>query len=291
MYARFCSEIRPYLKLMRLHQPVGTWLLLWPCWWSVGLAADHLFTFDNLSLLLRFLLGAVIMRSAACIINDIWDRHIDAQVERTKNRPLARGTLNIWQALVLLSILLLSGLVILLSLNHFTVMLGIVFLIMLTIYPLTKRFMQIPQIFLGFTINAGALMGWGAVHGELSLIPWLLYMACFFWTLGYDTIYAHQDKLCDQQIGIHSAALTLGTATKLHINIYYAMMSALLFCIGLLTQQGWPYYLGLTVFFLLLFRQLICINLDNTTDCLNRFRAHARYGMIIFIGISGVWLI
>ena len=192
----------PYVQLMRLHQPTGIWLLLWPSWWSLAMAGK---TADaaspvlsrQLLLFLWFLLGAVIMRAAGCMINDLWDRRIDAQVARTQHRPLACGAVRVGQALILLLFLLLAGLLILLQLNPLTVLLGLIFLVMLTVYPLMKRWMAVPQIFLGLTINAGALMGWNAMHGRLALVPWLLYAAAFCWTLGYDTIYAHQDKRDD----------------------------------------------------------------------------------------------
>ena len=274
---------RPYFRLMRLHQPTGIWLLLWPSWWAIGLAAQD-FSVALFPLLL-FLLGAVVMRSAGCIVNDLWDRNIDAHVERTKLRPLAAGDLQVWQALVLLAVLLLAGLLILLNLNLLTITLGFVFLGLLIVYPLMKRVMQVPQIFLGLTINAGTLMGWSTVEGSLAPTAWLLYAACFCWTLSYDTIYAHQDKLYDAQIGVNSAALVLGKATKKHIGCYYTLMLLLLLSVGLLAESSWFYYFALLAFFVLLFRQLVQVDLDDVRDCLARFRAQGLLGGIVFMGI------
>ena len=282
----FCA---PYFRLMRLHQPTGICLLLWPAWWSIALAGassmHQIGLMQQMVLLFLFLLGAIIMRSAGCIINDMWDRRIDAQVARTQHRPLASGELRLWQAWILLGLLLLAGLFILLSLKWYTILLGLVFLVMLAVYPLMKRWIAVPQVFLGCTMNAGALMGWSAVHGSLSLIPWLLYAAAFCWTLGYDTIYAHQDKIDDEQIGVKSAALAFGAATKKHICVYYVLMLLLLLSIGLLVQLSVLYDLALLCFFICLFYQLYRVDLDNVPQCRDSFKAHGWFGAILFIGI------
>lgn len=282
MEQRYFS-LRPYLQLMRLHQRTGIWLLLWPCWWSIALGSIDII--HDLGLILLFLFGAIVMRGAGCVINDIWDRRIDVQVQRTRDRPLAAGTVKLSQAIALFILLLSIGLGILLTLNLYTVKLGIIFAVMIIIYPLMKRVLWIPQLFLGLTFNAGALMGWSAVSGELPLAAWLCYSACFFWTLGYDTIYAHQDKKDDTTIGIKSAAITFGRHSRKHITCYYLLMIALLALAGLSNAMIWPYYLGLMIALIFLLRQIQCVDLKDQADCMQKFRSNVFLGWPIFIGI------
>ena len=181
----------PYLRLMRLHQPAGIWLLFFPCAWAVVLASHKVFEWRILAL---FAIGAVLMRSAGCIINDIADRKFDAKVERTKTRPLASGELKVSQAVMLLFVLLFLSLIIAISLGKIVVLWAVLSLFPVVIYPLMKRVSWWPQLFLGLVFNWGALMGWAAVRGEIELPAILLYLGGIFWTLGYDTIYAIQDK-------------------------------------------------------------------------------------------------
>lgn len=277
-------SLLPYIKLMRLHQRTGIWLLLWPCWWSITLAAGGII--DKQGLLLLFLVGAIVMRSAGCVINDIFDRKIDAQVERTKNRPLASGMIGLKQALILLALLLATGLAILLTLNRLTILLGVGFAVMVMIYPLMKRVIKIPQIFLGLTFNAGALMGWSSVAGALPPPAWLLYAACFFWTLGYDTIYAHQDKKDDEKIGIKSAALAFGSRSKIYITVCYLLTAILLTAAGYMHGQAPPYYLGVGVTLVVLLWQIISVKLDDAKDCMDKFRCNGMLGWIMPIGIA-----
>lgn len=205
---------------MRLHQPIGIWLLFWPCAWALLLASAG--TIDVTKLLL-FFLGAVLMRSAGCIINDIADRDIDKHVERTKTRPLASGELNIKQAIGLLILLLLASLMIALQLGLMVVMWGALALLPVAIYPFMKRISWWPQLFLGLVFNWGTLMGWAAVRGQVELSAILLYLGGICWTLGYDTIYAHQDKIDDAKIGVRSSALRLGNNTKIFVSVMYAL--------------------------------------------------------------------
>ena len=208
----------PYLRLMRLHQPAGIWLLFFPCAWAVVLASHKVFEWRILAL---FAIGAVLMRSAGCIINDIADRKFDAKVERTKTRPLASGELKVSQAVMLLFVLLFLSLIIAISLGKIVVLWAVLSLFPVVIYPLMKRVSWWPQLFLGLVFNWGALMGWAAVRGEIELPAILLYLGGIFWTLGYDTIYAIQDKTDDAKIGIKSTALRLGDKTKVFVAIFY----------------------------------------------------------------------
>ena len=195
---RIPDRLRPFAVLARWDRPIGTWLLLWPCWWAVALAPG----WPDLKLLALFAIGAVAMRGAGCVINDLADRDLDARVERTRHRPLASGRLTTGEALAFLALQLLVGLLVLLSFNRFTILLGLASLPLVIVYPLMKRVTWWPQAFLGVTFNWGALVGWSAVTGDLAAPALTLYVAGFLWTLGYDTIYAHQDKADDAVIGV-----------------------------------------------------------------------------------------
>jgi 4-hydroxybenzoate polyprenyltransferase len=275
----------PFIELMRLDKRTGLWLLLWPCWWSIGLAPVPWAEKGFYGLIFAF--GAVIMRSAGCVINDIWDRNIDPHVERTRHRPLARGAVSVEEALVLLAVLMALGLSLLLALNRLTILIGVVFAVMVVVYPLMKRVLAMPQIFLGLTINAGAVMGWTAVTGSLGWPPLWLFIACFFWTLGYDTIYAHQDKTDDRQIGVKSSALVLGERTKAYLMLYYCLMAAFLVLSGWQVNMLWPFYIGLFALALHLVWQIATVNLDKRADCMNTFRANGWAGWLLLMGLIG----
>ena len=280
------SMYSAYLRLMRLHQRTGIWLLLWPCWWSIAMARAHaFFTWETAKLLLLFALGAVIMRSAGCVVNDIWDRNLDPHVERTRLRPLASGELNVRQALMLLGVLLSAGLVILLSLNLLTIVVGICFAALVVLYPLMKRIMPVPQVFLGLTFNAGALMGYSAATGDISAAAWVLYGACFFWTLGYDTVYAHQDARDDAKIGIRSAALTFAQHSRIHITLYYLLATGGWLLAGVLTAQPWPYATAVGLTGAYLTGHTLRLDLEDTERCHRGFAQHALLGWVPFVGL------
>ncbi len=282
--APFWSQ--PWLRLMRVDRPVGVWLLMLPCWWSIALAASvtgHML--PDFFLLMLFALGAFIMRAAGCVWNDLLDRDLDSRVERTQNRPLASGQVSPEGALILLGLLLLGGLIILLQFNGLTIALGIFSLILVALYPLAKRYIRWPQAVLGFTFNWGALMGWSAVTGELSIAPVLLYVAAFAWTIGYDTIYAHQDKEDDALIGIKSSALVLGKNTKPWLAIFYTLTIIGLFLVGPLMQLGLLYYVGLIFAGWHLIQQITGLDIDNRQDCLVTFRSNRDFGLVVFFTI------
>ena len=275
------TALSPYLRLMRLHQPTGIWLLLWPCWWSIALASGGK---PDIALLALFGLGAVLMRSAGCIINDIWDRNVDCEVERTKHRPLASGELNTLQAFALFVVLLGLSLLIALRLNQLTVILAFLSLILVVIYPLMKRITWWPQAFLGLTFNWGALMGWSAASGDLSAPAFALYAAGLCWTLGYDTLYAHQDARDDTRIGVKSTAVLLGGYSKHAVAVFYALSFTFFMLAGLLTAAGADYY-----FFLLLAGghfawQVIATDIHDAKSCARAFKSNALLGVIIMAG-------
>ena len=222
--------LQPYILLARLDRPVGIWLLLLPGWWAIVLAAGGVTAMNarDWMIFALFGLGAVVMRAAGCVINDLWDRKMDRQVERTKLRPLAQGTVSPAQALMFLGGLLLCGLIILLQFNVITILLGVLSLPLIIAYPLMKRWTWWPQAFLGLTFNFGALMGWAAVAGSVDASALLLYAGGIFWTLGYDTIYAHQDKEDDALAGVKSTALKLGPRSRKFVAVFYALCWLLL---------------------------------------------------------------
>lgn len=281
------SKIRPYAYLMRLDRPIGTYLLLFPALWSISLS--YLTTESSLSglgfitLIILFSVGALIMRSAGCIINDIWDRNLDQKVERTRERPLASGVISLKQAVGFLIILLSLGALILFQLNALTIVLGFVSLVFVIAYPAMKRITWWPQAFLGLTFNFGALMGWTAVTGELSLVPVLLYSGGFFWTLGYDTIYAHQDIEDDVMAGVKSTARIFQEKSKIWVTGFYALCTLLLLsAVILATGQIYSALITMPAFSILLY-QLFSWNLESKPSSLAMFKANALFGGLFFL--------
>ncbi|VDM51885.1 unnamed protein product [Angiostrongylus costaricensis] len=336
------TNIQPYLRLMRIDKPIGTWLLYWPCTWSIGLAtpAGEL---PSLYYLTLFGAGALLMRSAGCVINDLWDKDFDKQVERTKMRPLACGALTQRQALALLSGLLCASFSILMQMNWFSVVVGSTSMLLVVGYPLAKRYTYWPQFILGATLNWGvliawaemmpqdqfytvfplyfatvfytviydtiyshqhldnltagltfnwgALLGWSAIQGSLSIAPVALYLAALQWTLIYDTIYAHQDKADDIMIGVKSTALRFGAATKYWLGGFTSVTVAGLGIAGYLAEQTWPYYLALAGTAAQLTWQVGTVNIDDTSDCWRKFKSNQWIGAVLFTGIvAGTFL-
>ncbi|HIM77625.1 MAG: 4-hydroxybenzoate octaprenyltransferase [Rhodospirillaceae bacterium] len=286
---RFAPEvIRPYLRLARLDRPIGTWLLLLPCWWGAALATP---AWPDATMFVLFTIGAVVMRGAGCTVNDLADRKFDARVARTATRPIASGQISVLKAFVFLALQLLLGLSILLQFNAFTVALGVSSLLLIVLYPFMKRITYWPQLFLGFTFNWGALLGWAAVKGELSAPAFVLYGAGIFWTLGYDTIYAHQDKEDDVLIGVKSTALKFGDGTKPWLVGFYSITVILLAATGLLANLAWPFYSGLTLAALHLAWQIKSVDIANSKNCLRRFKSNRDFGLILLAGIIAAQVI
>lgn len=271
-----------YIQLMRLHQRTGIYLLLWPCWWGIALAGNgHI----GLILLAKFASGAVVMRGAGCIINDMIDRDLDRYVERTKTRPLASGVITLWQAFVLLTMLLVIALCIALTMNRLVLLLAALSLVMVATYPLMKRITWWPQAFLGLTFNWGALMGFAAVKGDIEFPALLLYAGCVFWTLAYDTIYAHQDKVDDTKIGIKSTALRLGKHSKRWIAGFYAFTLTLWVFTGISAGYVMPYYLGLCIIAAHFCWQVNALDIESVASCKKIFCSNAVLGWIMFVSL------
>ncbi len=282
----FPKSMLPYLKIMRADRPIGTWLLLIPGLWAIALASDNIFEFQSLKTIILFFIGAFLMRGAGCVINDIWDRNIDAKVERTKVRPIPSGDITIFKALVFLSFLLSISLIILLQFNLLTIILGFVSIIPIIIYPLMKRVTWWPQIFLGFVFSWGAFMGFTAIASELNYIIIPLYIAAIFWVIGYDTIYAHQDKEDDLLIGVKSSALYLGDKSKLWIAIFYSITMALLILITFISKAN-IYNIALLIPAMAhMIWQLKTWDINSGKDSLSKFKSNKYFGILVFIALA-----
>ncbi len=277
---------RPYLRLARADRPIGTWLLLLPGWWGIALAgAAKGHSFPNVWLLLLFAIGAFVMRGAGCTYNDIVDRQFDAQVERTRSRPIPSGQVSVAQAWAFLVFQCLIGLAVLLVLSPYAIGLGIVSLGLIAVYPFMKRFTYWPQIWLGLTFNWGVLMGWAAVYNGLNFPPIFMYLAGLFWTLGYDTIYAHQDKEDDLMIGVKSSALKLGEQTRPWLASFYTMTVIFLGFAGLTAGLGILFFAGLALAIAHLIQQIRTVDIDSPEICLSVFKSNRDFGAIIFAAI------
>ncbi|HNQ91565.1 MAG TPA: 4-hydroxybenzoate octaprenyltransferase [Alphaproteobacteria bacterium] len=281
--AHLPEHLRPYALLMRLDRPIGTWLLLLPAWWSI-LAATHGltdFSASTASTLILFGTGALVMRGAGCVVNDLWDRDFDARVERTKNRPLASKQISMRQAVFFLGSLLGIGLAILLSFNTTTIILGFVSLIPVIIYPLAKRVTWYPQAVLGLTFNFGALMGAAAILNDIPPFAWALYAAGFFWTLGYDTIYARQDIADDALIGVKSTARKFGNKVKTYVAVFYSLTIALIFVAGILANVTAVFYGVMSLGLLHLLWQVRTWDKDDPQSSLQKFRSNRDFALVV----------
>jgi 4-hydroxybenzoate polyprenyltransferase len=275
---RLPPRLRDLALLARWDRPIGTWLLLLPCWWGLALAAPG---WPSLWLALLFAIGAVAMRGAGCTINDMADRDLDARVARTRNRPLAAGRVSMPAATAFVLAQMAVGLLVLLQFNWATVAVALLSVPIIIIYPFMKRVTWWPQAVLGLAFNWGALLGWTAVTGGLGAPALLLYAAGILWTLGYDTIYAHQDKEDDALIGVRSSARRLGARTRPWLAAFYASMLALLAAAAFLAGKGPLVGLGLLVVAWLLARQVLRVDIDDPADCLAHFRANRTVGLVV----------
>ena len=277
---------RPYARLMRLERPIGWWLLLLPCWWGLALGQIALGGgIPNLWFALLFLIGAIIMRGAGCTLNDIADRNFDGKVERTRLRPIPAGQVSVRQAFVFLAVLCLAGLLVLLQFNWFTVGTGAASLLIVAIYPFMKRITYWPQAVLGLAFNWGALVGWTSLHGSLSLAPVLLYAGGIAWTLGYDTIYAHQDKEDDAVIGVKSTALKFGDTSIYWLGLFYFASLALIDAAIWLAGGSVIAHLGVAAAALHAAWQLARFDAGNGTRCLELFRSNRIFGLLITLAL------
>jgi 4-hydroxybenzoate polyprenyltransferase len=278
---------RPYLRLARFDRPIGAWLLLFPCWWGQALAELSLgHAYPQPWYLVLFFVGAFVMRGAGCTYNDIVDKDYDASVARTAARPIPSGQVSVAGAQMFLAVLCLVGLVILTQLNLFTIVLGASSLILVAIYPFMKRFTYWPQVVLGLTFKWGALVGWSAVTGSLAPAPLALYAGCVLWTVGYDTIYAHQDKEDDLLVGLKSTALRLGDATPRWLAAFYAGAVLLWGLAGAMAGARLAFFLALALVSVQFAWQVATLDSADPANCLTRFKSNQLVGWALFVGLA-----
>ncbi|MEP0942692.1 MAG: 4-hydroxybenzoate octaprenyltransferase [Rhizobiaceae bacterium] len=304
VYRLLPSSIWPYAQLARWDRPIGWWLLLWPCWWSLALSVGVRMEmsaigegagsiFILLLGLLYFWLGAVMMRGAGCTYNDIVDTQIDAKVARTASRPIPSGRVTKKKAIFFMGLQALVGLFCLVSLsglaqttfNEFTLVLGISSLLVVAAYPFAKRVTDWPQLVLGLAFSWGALMGWAVVFGDLAWPPLLMYLGSILWVIGYDTMYAHQDKEDDALIGVRSTARLFGERTKPALIVLYAATLVLFAGAFSVAGAGWPAYLALVIGCGHMIWQVTALNIDDADNCLALFKSNSIFGWIVFAGL------
>lgn len=300
VYRALPRRLWPYAQLARWDRPIGWWLLLWPCWWSAALAAsafarpgEPLATLmPNPWHLLLFLIGAIAMRGAGCTYNDLVDENIDAQVERTRSRPLPSGQVTRRQARTFLILQALAGLAVLLQFNWFAVALGVASLAVVAVYPFMKRITNWPQLVLGLAFSWGALMGWAAAFGEVAPPSLLLYAGSILWVIGYDTIYAHQDKEDDALVGVRSTARLFGARTKAWLIGLYGGALLLFAWAYALAEVPMPALAGLLAAGAHMARQIRSLDIDDPAQCLRLFQSNSVVGWMIFLGLvaGGLWV-
>jgi 4-hydroxybenzoate polyprenyltransferase len=273
---------RPYLRLARLDRPIGSWLLLMPCWWSVGLAGMRVEQFPRLWHIVLFFIGAFAMRGAGCTWNDLVDRNLDGLVERTRSRPIPSGQVTVAEATAFMLLQALVGFLVLIQFNRFTVITGLCSLLVVAIYPFMKRITYWPQIVLGVAFSYGALLGWPAAFGRLDWPAIVLYAGSISWVIGYDTIYAHQDREDDLLIGIKSTALLFGDNTRSMLAGFYAGAVVLIGAAGLMAGGGLIFVLGLIAFAAHLTWQVLRLDINDSAHCLKLFKSNRDAGLILF---------
>jgi 4-hydroxybenzoate polyprenyltransferase len=277
---------RPYLRLSRLDRPIGSWLLLMPCWWSAALAAGVAHdTSQLLRTLALFFVGAFVMRGAGCTWNDITDRDLDALVERTRSRPIPAGQVSVPQAVAFLVAQALIGLIVLLQFNRFAVVTGVASLVIVAVYPFMKRITWWPQTVLGLAFSWGALMGFAVTLGRIDATALLLYVGSISWVIGYDTIYAHQDAEDDALIGIKSTALLFGARTHQALMVFYALAVVLIGVALALAGARFPAWIGLAAFAGHLIWQIRRLEISDPVLCLRVFKSNRDAGLLLFAGL------
>jgi 4-hydroxybenzoate polyprenyltransferase len=279
-------SLLPYLRLARIDRPIGFWLLAIPCFWSASLAYRSTgVAYPDPMTLLLFAVGAIAMRGAGCTYNDIIDREIDSSVARTRSRPLPSGAITLKQASIFMGALSLVGLAVLLSFNAYTVLLGLCVLPIIALYPFVKRFSFWPQAVLGLAFNWGALLGFAAVQNRLEWPAIILYLGAIAWTIGYDTIYAHQDREDDALIGMKSTALKFGKATRGWLVLFYSVAWSLITLAGVAAGAETMFLVGMLAAGAQLAWQVVTLNINDAENCLKRFRSNREFGLIVLAAI------
>ncbi len=280
------SWSRPYLRLARLDRPIGSWLLLIPCWWSAALSAGLAHQLSRLPLdIALFFIGAFAMRGAGCTWNDITDRDLDARVERTRSRPIPAGQVSVSQALAFLVMQALIGLAVLVQFNRFAILTGIASLVIVAVYPFMKRITWWPQIVLGLAFSWGALMGFAVTFGRLDVTALMLYAGSIAWVIGYDTIYAHQDSEDDALIGIKSTARLFAERTHHALAVFYGAAVVLIGVALALAGVGVSAWIALAIFAAHLAWQIRTLKIDDPALCLRLFKSNRDAGLLLFAGL------
>jgi 4-hydroxybenzoate polyprenyltransferase len=269
-------------QITRMDKPIGTYLLLWPTFWALWIAADG---FPNLHLLFVFSLGVFIMRSAGCVINDFADRKVDGKVKRTAQRPLVSGAMSSEQALSLFAFLIGGAIALVLTLSLYTIYLSVIALLLAASYPFMKRYTQLPQVVLGAAFSWGMIMAFAELQGEIPLVAWLLFAANVLWTVAYDTMYAMVDRDDDLKIGVKSTAILFGQHDKRIVGFLQLLTLALLFTVGDILAFGWPFQLALVISAgLFCYQQMLIVNRDRD-NCFKAFLNNHWVGLIVFVGV------
>jgi len=281
------NQVNLFIELIRLKKPIGYMLLFWPCAWGLTLAYDFSININNYFFyLLLFFFGSVLMRSAGCIVNDIWDKEFDAKVFRTKDRPIASGKVSIKLGIIYSILLCFFALIILLNFNYFTIILALGSMPLAFTYPLMKRFTYWPQLFLGITFNYGLILGWTAITGEIDFVVMVFYIGAIFWTLGYDTIYGYQDIRDDEIIGLKSTSIKFKNKPYTLLFLCYSIFLLSLILIGYFMELS---KFSLLVFILLLVQmfyfQIKKLDIDNPSSCLKVFKSNNYLGLIVLFGL------
>ncbi len=279
------NQLKLFIDLTRLKKPIGFMLLFWPCAWGLTLAYDFTSNLNNYFFyLILFFLGAVLMRSAGCIVNDILDKEFDAKVFRTKDRPIASKRISIGLASIYAFVLCFFAFLVLLNFNLFTIILALGSMPLAFTYPLMKRYTYWPQLFLGITFNYGLILGWSAIHNEVDLAPIIFYLGAIFWTLGYDTIYGYQDIKDDEIIGLKSTSIKFKGNSKKFLFTCYILLMTFFLIGGYYMKFSSIYYLFLLIpIFHLFFYQMRIFNIKNPSNCLIAFKSNNFLGLVIFL--------
>ena len=281
------KQLNLFIELTRLKKPIGFMLLFWPCAWGLTLAYDFSNSLNNYFFYLSlFFLGSVLMRSAGCIVNDIYDKEFDKKVERTKNRPIASNKITVKLAFFYTIFLCSLALLVLINFNNFTILLALGSMPLAFTYPLMKRFTYWPQLFLGITFNYGLILGWTSVVGEINIAPIIFYLGAIFWTLAYDTIYGFQDIKDDEIIGIKSTSIKFKNNPKLFLIICYLIFMISLITVGFFMKFNTIFYFSILIPVIhLFFYQVYNFNYKNTKNCLKIFKSNNFFGVIILLNI------
>ena len=281
------NQVKLFVNLIRLKKPIGFMLLFWPCAWGLTLAYDFSKNLNNYFFyLILFFLGAVLMRSAGCIVNDILDKEFDSKVFRTKDRPIASGKISIKLAIIYSLILCFLALLILLNFNLFTIILALGSMPLAFTYPLMKRFTYWPQLFLGITFNYGLILGWTGIKGEIGIVPVLFYLGAIFWTLGYDTVYGYQDIKDDEIIGLKSTSIKFKNNAKQFLLICYSLVYIFFLAAGFNMNFSYIYFvISIIPFLHLFFFQIKKFSPSSSSTCLKIFKSNNIFGLIIFFNI------